>query len=266
MSQINAISSVVQQVLQRAAFLLILLAAIGATIATALAALGVLPWLSLSVGYGDSAVANAGMWTQVAFTVFLVLMLGFLPSNARIMQLESSHRAFNMQMNDVARAYAIAHGADRSGVFKLSSEFDSVRERLTYLRDHPDLEGLEPDILEVAAQMSHISRELADVYSDEKVARAQDFLKERQEEVERFNKRLEEAKTVSRELSHWVDQVELEESVAASQRTRLKDELAEILPELGLEKLVPTARENVVTLSAAQELDRNGTGTSTAAE
>ena len=71
---------------------------------------------------------------------------------------------------------------------------------------------------------------------------------------------------MSRELSHWVDQVELEESVAASQLTRLKDELAEILPELGLEKLVPTARENVVTLSAAQELDRNGTGTSTAAE
>ncbi|MFC2968339.1 hypothetical protein [Acidimangrovimonas pyrenivorans] len=71
-----------------------------------------------------------------------------------------------------ARALARAHGGDREGVFALSSEFDSMRERLTHLRKHPDLSGLEPELLELAAQMSHLSRDLARVYSDEKVARA----------------------------------------------------------------------------------------------
>ena len=43
-------------------------------------------------------------------------------------------------MEDIARAYHLCHTADRAGVFTLSSEFDSVRERLAYQRDHPDLE------------------------------------------------------------------------------------------------------------------------------
>ncbi len=96
----------------------------------------------------------------------------FLPSNARIMRLENSHRRFSIGMRDVAQAYHFAHAADREGIFQMSSEFDAVRECLAYLRDHPDLESLEPALLEAAAQMSHISRELADVYADEKVARA----------------------------------------------------------------------------------------------
>jgi len=67
----------------------------------------------------------------------------------------------------------------------MSSEFDAVRERLAYLRDHPDLDSLEPQVLELAAQMSHQSRELSDIYNDEKVTRAKTFLKQRQEEAER---------------------------------------------------------------------------------
>jgi len=56
------------------------------------------------------------------------------------------------------------------------------------------LSTLEPALLEVAAQMSHISRELATVYADEKIERARNFLKERQEEVNLFNSRLDQAK------------------------------------------------------------------------
>ena len=52
----------------------------------------------------------------------------------------------------------------------MSSEFDAVRERLAYLHDHHDLDSLEPSVLEVAAQMSHQSRELSDIYSDEKLS------------------------------------------------------------------------------------------------
>ena len=113
----------------------------------------------------------------------------------------------------------------------------------------------------MAAQMSHISREMAEVYSDDKGTRARGFLKERQIEIERFNTRLEQAKAVSLELSHWLHEVELEESVAASKLTRLKDELREVLPELGLEETIPAAADtiapidNVVDISGNVDLD-----------
>jgi chromosome segregation ATPase len=146
-------------------------------------------------------------------------------------------------MNDVAQAYAAVHAADRKSTFQLSSEFDSVRERLAYLRDHPDLSTLEPQVLELAAQMSHISKELATVYADEKIDRARSFLKERQKEVELFNDRLDQAKQISTEMKHWLHEVELEESVAAAQLERLRKEMAEIMPEMGTEKVVPLAPE-----------------------
>lgn len=121
---------------------------------------------------GGTAWPNAGRVAQVGPTALALLLCVCLPANARIMALETSHRRFNMGMQDVARAYALAHGADRAGLFRLSSEFDAVRERLIYRRDHPDLGSLEPDLLEVAAQMPHVSQELAEICSDEKVARA----------------------------------------------------------------------------------------------
>jgi hypothetical protein len=37
-------------------------------------------------------------------------------------------------------------------------------------------------------------------------------------------------------LRHWAHEVDLEESVAASQLTRLRDELRAVLPELGMEE------------------------------
>jgi len=162
----------------------------------------------------------------------------FIPTNRRIMQLETSHRKFALNMDDITRAYGAVHAADRGDVFHMSSEFDSVRERLAYLRDHPDLSTLEPALLEVAAQMSHISKELATVYADEKIERARNFLKQRQEEVNLFNSRLDQAKGITSEMKHWLHEVELEESVAAAQLDRLRAEMREIMPELGIERTV----------------------------
>ena len=96
-------------------------------------------------------------------------------------------------MADVAEAYHHAHAGDRQGVFRLSSEFDQVRERIEYLRDHPDLKLLEADVLTLAAQMSQQSHRLAEIYSDERVARAKDFLQQRQEEAEEQQRRIVEA-------------------------------------------------------------------------
>jgi len=88
-----------------------------------------------------------------------------------------------------------------------------VRERLSYLRDHPDMDSLEPSVLELAAQMSQQSRELAEIYSDEKVARAKNH--------------------ALRDIRKWSQQVELEESVVASQLSQLEEQLEATLPGFG---------------------------------
>ncbi|MGC1495209.1 MAG: DNA repair protein [Sulfitobacter sp.] len=245
----RAIGYLIQFLMQRLALLVFVLGAVALLGATIMATLGQWSWISLSLQYQGAPVENAGMYAQIGLTVLAVSICFFLPSNRRIMQLENSHRRFSIGMNDVAQAYAAVHAADRAATFKLSSEFDAVRERLAYLRDHPDLSTLEPSLLEVAAQMSHISKELATVYSDDKIKRARDFLKQRQQEVELFNERLDQAKSISTDLKHWLHEVELEESVAAAQLDRLRAEMREILPELGMESVVratPTALDNTI--------------------
>lgn len=235
---LKSVALLTQYLLHRLAVFIFVLSALGLSAVTIAAFFGLAPWLEFHASFGGVTYENAGQIAQIGLTVLAVLLCFFLPANARIMTLENSHRRFSLGMNDVARAYAAAHSADRTGTFQLSSEFDAVRERLAYLRDHPDLGGLEPDLLEVAAQMSHISRELSDVYSDDKVARARAFLTQRQQEVETFNARLDQAKQISRELKHWAHEVDLEESVASSQLQRLRDDLRDVLPELGLEEMI----------------------------
>ncbi len=200
---------------------------------------------------GRQTVENAGMYAQIGLTILAVLLASFLSSMRRVMALETSHRDFSIGIEDVARAYHHAHAADRVGTFSLSSEFETMRERLTYLRAHPDLEQMEPELLELAARMSYISRDLAETYSDENVVRARDFLRQRQQEVERFNKRLDEAKTIHNELKHRLIQLELEESVAAAQLERLRDEFLVILPEMGIETI--ERKRKVIDLPRAAE-------------
>lgn len=234
---IRSIFLIAQHFLNRIAVAVFAISAVSLLLATLLAAFGVFPWLEFQVSFGGQVYENAGQIAQIGLTVLAVLLCFYLPANARVMALENSHRRFHMTMNDVAHAYAAAHAADRAGMFRIQSEFDAVRERLAYMREHPDLESLEPQIMEVAAQMSYISRELAEVYSDDKVDRARAFLKQRQQEVEQFNKRLDHAKAVGVRLKQWAQDVEMEESVAVSQLERLRDDLRPILPELGYEEV-----------------------------
>ena len=249
LSTLRALAHLIQFMMQRLALAVFVLGALALLGASFMAAIGQWAWISISLQYQGQPVDNAGMYVQIGLTVLAVGLCFFLPSNRRIMTLENSHRRFSIGMEDVARAYAAVHAADRAETFRLSSEFDAVRERLAYLRDHPDLSTLEPSLLEVAAQMSHLSRELAEVYSDEKIARARNFLKERQQEIALFNGRLDQAKGISTDLKHWVHEVELEESVAVAQLERLREEMQEILPELGLESRIKsdqTALDNTI--------------------
>ncbi|MGV6803867.1 MAG: DNA repair protein [Ruegeria sp.] len=239
MAALHTISIHFQNVFLRLTFFLICAAALFAVSATLLAAANVWPWLTMQAGLGGQDIANAGTYIQIGLTALVLMLAFYLPSNGRMMALENAHRKFSLQMQDVVDAYRIAHAADRSGLFALASEFDAVKERMAFLREHPDLQTLEPEILELAAQMSQISHELAETYGDTKVARARAFLKQRQEEVELFQRRIEDAQTIQHELRQWTRDIEIEESIAKSQLARLRDELFELLPELSAQLQTP---------------------------
>lgn len=230
---IRANLSALGRIAHAAALLLVLAGAGAALAATTLSALGAIPWLTVEAGWGGAAVPGFGMGLQIGVTALLLLMAATIPSGSRMLALERSHREFRMTMKDVAEAYHHAHAGDRQGVFRLSSEFDQVRERIEYLRDHPDLKLLEADVLTLAAQMSQQSHRLAEIYSDEKVARAKDFLQQRQKEAEEQGRRIGEALAVCREIGRWSSQVELEEAMVASQLQALDEQLQAALPALG---------------------------------
>lgn len=228
----------------------------GLCLATAFAALGWMPWPGVEVTFGPLEVPLAGMWMQLGLTLLFVILCFFLPANTRMARLERSHRSFAMGVEDVARAYRIAHSADRAGVFSLSSEFDSVRARLEHLRQHPDFGHLEPELLQLAAQMSHETRELARAYSDAKVARAKSFLAQRQEEVQALTDRLAIARRTCDELKRWLTDIEADERQAQVQLRRLEADLRDILPGLGYAIDIEDRPEtNVVTLPKPQRVE-----------
>lgn len=227
--------------LQIIGFLYLGVALIAAVFVAFMAAFGLMPWLEVPLEIGGQAYANAGMVLQLAGTGVLFAMMFFLPGALRVLHLENSHRSFHMTMEDVTRAYLTAHEADRAGVFSMSSEFDAVRERMIFMREHPDLIALEPALIDVAAQMSQTSRDLAAIYSDEKMARARSVLRQRQEELIDFQDHLEMAKKTTAEIRRWVNQLEIEESITDSQVAQLKTDLAEVLPGLGL-KVIKSAK------------------------
>ena len=218
------------------------------------AAVGLWPWIELSARIGASPLPQAGMLAQLGMTLILLAACLNLPSSRRIARVEQGQHSFAIGLEDVATAYARAHAADRQGAFALSGEFDAVKERFEHLTRHPDLAHLEPEILELAAKMSHVSRRLAQTYAEEKVARARRFLAERQEEVLAVNERLATARRICDDLRRWLTDVETEERQAFAQVDRLEADLREILPGLGYildEGPVPLP-DNVVSLHPMQ--------------
>lgn len=212
---------------------LVVLVALALVAASIAAAAGLIPWPQIALFFGGQALPMAGMWLQLGLTALLVLLLFYLPANLRMARLERSHRSFAMGMEDVARAYRLAHAADRVGVFSLSAEFDAMRARMEHLRNHPDLAHLEPELLQLAAQMSQETRDLARTYSDDKVARARAFLEQRQQEVQALTDRLSIARRTCDELRRWLTDIEADERQAQLQLKRLEADLKEVLPGLG---------------------------------
>lgn len=200
---------------------------------TVLCALGVLPWLEVEARIGGALIPGFGPALQVLFTLFCIALLAALPGTARVLRLERSHRRFDVTMADIARAYEATHRADREGVFTLRDDFSSVKERLAYLRDHQSLAHLEPEVMEIAAQMSFLSRDLAEVYSDEAVARARAFLKAREEEIARQRDEIDAALVAAEEIKRWSEGLNSQEVQAKQLIDRIGRDLEQVLPKLG---------------------------------
>ena len=103
-------------------------AVLGVT-ATGLAFAGLLPWLEFVITYGDTQITWAGMAVQIGVTMLCILIAVFLPSTRRVLRLEESHRRFEIDMDDITKAYRAAHMADRAELFDMRREFDAIRER-----------------------------------------------------------------------------------------------------------------------------------------
>lgn len=196
--------------------------------ATGLAFAGILPWLELDVSYYDQPLDRAGQAFQIGVTALVILLAVYVPMNRHVMMLEASHREFSIGMDDITQAYQAVHYADRRAMFEMEREFDSIRERFEYLRKHPDLPEIDAELLTIAAQMSHQSRELAKGFSEEKIARARESLLQRRRDAEELETRIQTANATSRELRREIDDVEFAESSAASQLRRLREDLTEL--------------------------------------
>lgn len=245
--QMSSVLHPLQRAMQVVSHMAIIGGTVALTAATIAAAFGLLPWPELSLRWGGQYIPEAGMYAQIGLTALLLMICFFLPANTRMSRLERSHRSFQISMEDVRRAYEVVHKADRRSVFALSSEFDEMRKRMEYLRKHPDLSHMEPELLEIAAQMSRESRDLARIYSDERVNRAKTFLKQRQEEVTILQERLSLARTTCDELRRWMSDIEAGERENTKGLRALENDLREILPTLGYD--VDDMRDaNIVTL------------------
>ncbi len=210
---------------QIAAMAVFSIAATVGVVATGLAFTGILPWPDLLVTYDGAAVPWSGQAFQIGVTVLLVMIAMFLPSARRVLRLEASHRHFEIDMDDVTKAYRAAHMADRAETFEMRREFDAVRERYQFLKSHPSMAEMDAELLTIAAQMSEQSRELAEVYSDAKVARARESLVQRQADAKALEDRIQQAHADMRELKRLMENVDVEESTVASQMQMLRDEV-----------------------------------------
>ncbi|MGR3492495.1 MAG: DNA repair protein [Shimia sp.] len=269
------------QPLQGLAIAFVVIVTLAGVLATIASALGVIPWLVLPNAEGAFPL---GMIVQLMVATLCLALLMTVPAMMRVFQLEKTHRDFQITMDDVARAYYVAHDADRADQFTMSAEFDAVRERMEFMRQHPDLGLLEPDIMEVAAQMSAVSRELASTYSHEKVERARAVLQQRQQEVYDLQQRIAQARKVAHEIQRWENAVAVDEGLAQEALDELRSELAKVMPEKAktpafrskTKKAAPRSRakpapeakpadDKVVAMSSRKSLDK-GLNASTAAE
>ena len=208
------------------AFMAILgLAALAAVLATGLALVGVLPFIDLTIGFGGKSITWAGMATQLGLTALLVTLAGIMPAAWRVMRLEATHRQFQIDMDDITRAYRAAHMADRAEMFDMQREFDSVRERYNFVRKQPDMDDINAELVTVAAQMSAQSRELAETFSDERLSATREALLNRRQEADALKGRLDAVRGDIAQLAKLQDSVQDDEAAVSSMLRELETQM-----------------------------------------
>ena len=220
--------STLNRIGQAAAMAVCGVAAVAGVVATGLSFTGILPWPDIALTYGGAEIAWSGQALQIGVTALLVMIALFLPSARQVLRLETSHRQFEIDMDDVTRAYRAAHMADRAEIFGVRREFDAVRERYQFLKEQPDLAEMDAELLTIAAQMSEQSQELADVYSDAKIARVRDALVQRHADAKALDARIQQTHGDLRELKRLMEDVDAEESSVTAQPRQLRDVMSEI--------------------------------------
>lgn len=185
--------------------------AFGLLTVTALSAAGVLPWLELQVNFG-TPVPLAGAGVQIGATLLLLVLASFIPASYRVAHLEMTHRRFEVDMDDVTRAYRAAHMADRAETFEIRREFDAVRQRYKFLKDQPDLKDIDDELLVIAAQMSETSRDLADRFSDRRIARVREGLQRRAEDAQSLENKVHAIRNEKNKLAKLQEEAEVSES------------------------------------------------------
>jgi hypothetical protein len=103
-SKVQAAQFRAQKFLHNTSFLLVVGLALTSVIFSLGAAIGVLPWIEVLASWGDQPLPLAGMILQLSLSGLLIGLCFFLPSNARIMRLERSHRDFASHMPPTAAA------------------------------------------------------------------------------------------------------------------------------------------------------------------
>jgi len=213
------------KIVQLAATTVLVVFALALVVASGLAAFGILPWLSLSAAYGTTALPWTGMALQIGLTVLSVGLLLFVPSAIRVQRLETSHRRFEINMDDITRAYRAAHMADRAEMFGMRREFDAVRERYTYLKESTDLGEIDTELLVIGAQMSEQSRDLAAQFSDDRFDRVRAGLMHRLKDAGDLEQRIDRIQTEATKIARLRDTAEINEDNAAKRIEALKAEL-----------------------------------------
>ena len=155
-------------------------------------------------------------------------MLTFIPSGKRLMKLELSHRSFQTGMEDVRQAFYIAFTADRTGMFRLTEQFDAV-------------------ILTLAAQMSFEARELAARFSTENVTRANGIIAERLAEVEAVEALITTIEQTKAHAKRTLARLAAIKGTAALQLETDMSELETLLGPYGFVRQ-PVPETNVVTM------------------
>jgi hypothetical protein len=230
----------------------VILLAAGFSIDTVLDASGQLHWQQLMHPIERYVVNDNGIVLQISICLFLVLAALLLSTLSRLARLERLQKTSALSLPDIATAYRLSHAADRKGAFALVGEFDQMRLRMDHLRNHPDLQDLQDDLLQIAAQMSMQTRDLARIYSDENVKGATDFLRQRQLDVQALSDQLTIARTTCDELLACSNTVDADDDQIRQHIEQLEHELKDILPSLGFSPIAARPRHgNVVALQKA---------------